>query len=75
MSYSPINCSFHDILLDRITRQKNCKIQFKNENTIGTYNGLLIDVYSNKGEEYLVGENDFKIRLDKIISLDDIENK
>ncbi len=75
MSYNPINCTFHDIMLDRITRRKNCIVQFKNESKIEIYKGKLIDVYSKEGEEFLVGENNFKIRLDRIVTVDAIENK
>ncbi|QNL22987.1 hypothetical protein HZR84_13900 [Hyphobacterium sp. CCMP332] len=62
-------------MLDRITRNKICRIQYKINDEIEFYEGQLYDIYSKLGEEYLIGENDFKIRLDKIMFLDDIENK
>ncbi len=71
MSYKPINCSFHDLLLDRASRKVNCELAYEENGLRNKYNGKILDVYSYSGEEYLIGENNFKIRLDRIISLDD----
>ena len=72
MNYKPINCSFHDLLLDRASRKVDSEIVYTVEEKKNSYQGKIIDVYSSKGEEFLKGENEFVIRLDQIVSLDGI---
>ena len=72
MNYKPINCSFHDLLLDRASRKVISEIVYTAEEKRNTYRGKIVDVFSSKGEEFLEGEKEFVIRLDQIVSLDGI---
>lgn len=69
--YKPINCDFHELLLANATLKKECVIVY-NENTkpVSTTN-IIVDVYTKKGEEFMVLKSGKTIRLDHIISVDD----
>ncbi|MGF1638578.1 MAG: hypothetical protein ACFCUU_15985 [Cyclobacteriaceae bacterium] len=70
-SYKPIDCSYHDLLLDRATRKKSCRIIYKNDdNMVETVESVIVDVYTKSGEEFMLLENKHLIRLDKLISVD-----
>ena len=70
--YRPINCSLHDYLLDRASKKANVRLEFKSESETETYTGRILDIFSTNGEEYLKGEDNFLIRLDRIRRMDDI---
>lgn len=67
MSYQPINCTFHDLLLDKATRNERFKIVYSEEGQNKVYQGLLLYIFSKSGKEFLIGEGDFKLRLDQIV--------
>ncbi len=72
--YIPIDCDFHDILLDRITRKKQVFIKYSTNGVtpIRSKHLLLKDVFTKQKQEFLVMENDETIRLDQIVSIDGI---
>jgi Rho-binding antiterminator len=72
VSYIPIDCSSHDILLAKATLKTNCTISYTNEdgNVLQT-EGIIIDVYTKAKEEFLHLDNGIVIRLDKLITVDD----
>ncbi len=70
--YQPIDCSFHDLLLDRITRRSECSLEFYENGILSSFEGRIINIFSKNGEEFLVCDNQKTLRLDKIKSLDSI---
>lgn len=70
MDYQPINCSFHDVLLDNATKKKYHKIQyFTDLHEFITTDSIIKDVFTENKEEFLVLITDEVIRLDKIVSV------
>jgi Rho-binding antiterminator len=72
--YTPINCNSYDVLLAKATLKTTCKILYTDENcnTLQT-EGRIIDVYTKAKEEFLLLNTVIIIRLDKLISVDDVE--
>ncbi len=72
--YQPIDCSFHDVLLDRITRKKEVHIVYNvaNKGQIRNERVLLEDVFTRQKEEFLKMADGEIIRLDHIVSVDGI---
>ncbi len=67
--YRPVSCDFHDELLALVTRKEKVKVViFNNKGTLDSISGLIVDVYTKNGEEFLQIENQKPIRLDKIIT-------
>jgi len=71
--YKPINCDFHELLLAKATLKQVCEITFIENNEQITTQSLIIDVYTKKGEEFLVLNTGKIIRLDYIISVDNTQ--
>ena len=71
--YKPINCSFYDYLEAFAVRKRNCTIVYHDENgNRNSVNGVISDLFIKDKAEFLLMDNNVSIRLDKIISLDDI---
>lgn len=70
--YQPIDCSFHDVLLDRITRKKVVDIVYSSpDGKHQTSKHIrLLDVYTRQKQEFLVMADELTIRLDQIVSVD-----
>ncbi len=73
IKYIPIDCSFHDILLDRATRRKKIRIDYfslsqEKEST----EAVIVDVFTKSKEEFMKLDTEEVIRLDYIISVDNI---
>jgi Rho-binding antiterminator len=68
-TYSPINCSFHDQLLELATFKPIVKVIYTNqENERITISVSIKDIYTAKSkEEFLVLSSGQEIRLDRII--------
>lgn len=71
--YRPINCSFHDVLLDRATRRKTVIVQYLSENAVRETAGIINDVLTKNGAEYMVLDNGQTIRLDFLKSVDGVK--
>ena len=71
--YIPINCGFHDQLLDRITRRSFVKLEYVTNGTTTVKNTIFKDIYTHKKEEFILLKNGEIIRLDHIISIDGIQ--
>jgi Rho-binding antiterminator len=69
--YQPINCDFHELLLAKATLKEVCEIKYilKDEKLI--LNSIIVDVFTKKGEEFMVLKSGETIRLDHIISVND----
>ena len=71
-NYTPIDCGFHDILLHYATKGKYAKVNYYDEfGGIRTEMSVIKDVYTQAGEEFMLLANGYKIRLDKLIALDE----
>ncbi len=72
--YTPINCSFHDILLSLATEKKYCKIQyFTDIHEFITVNSIVKEVFTiAEKEEFMLLLEDEKIRLDRLVSINGI---
>lgn len=70
--YIPIACSFHDLLLDRATRRSIVELEYTTAEGLQQKEAVFKDVYTQKGEEFLlIGDGEI-IRLDHIVSVDGI---
>jgi Rho-binding antiterminator len=70
--YLPINCGFHDILLEKATLKIYCKIQYFSEiDEFITLNAVIKDIYTKNKEEFMLLATGEIIRLDKIVSVNE----
>jgi Rho-binding antiterminator len=68
--YVPINCSFHDVLLEKATLREYCKIQYFTEiREFLTCHALIKDVFTQAGEEFALLSTGESIRLDRLVSV------
>lgn len=74
MDYKPIDCGFHDLLLDRATRGNTVQLRFRDTDGMKTCNQIIIDVYTEGNEEFLRTKEGTIIRLDRVIAVDGIMN-
>ena len=70
--YVPIDCSFHDILLDRTTRKSVIELAYLVKEVVQLKRTSIIDVYAKEGEEFLLLGDGEIVRLDRIKSVDGI---
>jgi len=71
MKYQPISCDFYDELTLLAMRCTECPIVYKNENGAEvTIRTVIQDIFTRKGEEFLLLSVGGEIRLDRIISVD-----
>jgi len=74
--YIPIDCGFHDLLLDRATRRSVVELEYLDSNAQATTKATVIkDVYTKQKEEFLLMDDGEIIRLDQIVSVDGIKPK
>ena len=66
--YNPISCEFFDQLDIAIQRKIPSTIVYFNQEDILTVKGLVNALVVIKGKEYLLLDNNQKIRLDLIVS-------
>lgn len=72
-SYTPIDCNFHDALLEKATIKKYCKIQYFTEiRELITTQSIIKDIFTQNKVEYMLLATDELIRLDKIVSVDGV---
>ena len=69
-NYKAINCDFHELILANATLKKECLIVYRKESKSIAVTDVIVDVYTKKGEEFMVLASDEIIRLDFIISID-----
>ncbi|MCX2742551.1 hypothetical protein OO013_01670 [Mangrovivirga sp. M17] len=71
--YKPISCSFYDYLEAYIIEGSQHKVIYKSEQgSMETTYVKLKDLRTDSGEEFLYLENGTKLRLDKLIGIDEI---
>lgn len=69
--YKPINCDFHELLLAKATLKVVCEIKYALKTKEIIVNSIIVDVYTKKGEEFMLLKSGKTIRLDHIISVND----
>ena len=67
--YKPINCDFHELLLAKATLREECEITYFKNNESTTEISTITDVYTSKGEEFMVLKSGTVVRLDYIVSV------
>lgn len=69
--YEPISCSGHDQLLAFATLRKECRLTVSMEDgSPADVRGVIEDVYTRAGAEYLRLRDGSVFRLDRILTLD-----
>lgn len=68
--YQPIDCSYHDMLLEKATFNKLVDIVYLKNSDVQKVNSIIRNVYTERGFEFMILDNKAIIRLDKIISVD-----
>ena len=75
-AYIPISCSFYDRLEAAATLKKPVALQFLDQaDMVTTITTRIRTILTRDKVEYLVLENDFLVRLDKIQALDGVQLK
>ncbi len=71
--YTPIDCTFHDRLLDWATIGRVCSVEYKTAGgELKQANGIIKDVFARAGAEYLLLDSGLEIRLDDLHSVNGI---
>lgn len=71
--YHPIDCALHDELQLRALRRTRVGIRVQDgSGPPEELNGVVVDVLSRDGAEYLVLEGGREIRLDRLVEVDGI---
>lgn len=68
--YHPISCAVHDRLLELATLRRECEIGIVGDRSPDRVRGVIVDVYSQGGAEYLRLRDGTTLRLDEIRDLD-----
>lgn len=71
--YTPISCSFYDELEAAAVKKIPSTIIYKDKEDVKTIKGLIADFKTKDKKEFLILENKKQIRLDKIISFNDLK--
>ncbi|HFA47511.1 MAG TPA: hypothetical protein ENJ95_00680 [Bacteroidetes bacterium] len=71
--YRPISCDYYDELTLLAIRKTECPIIYQNNGTAATVMAIIRDIYTRNGEEFLLLSNGQEIRLDRIISVNNLE--
>jgi len=75
MKYVPVNCGFYDHFEAAITLKKTVNISYYDTNgNVKDITNKPIDLIQKNGEEFLLLEDQTKIRLDYIITFDNESN-
>lgn len=70
--YQPIDCGFHDQLLERATFRRPTTITYRgDQGETVVVEDVIEDVFSRRGAEYIRLRAGREIRLDKIIRMND----
>jgi transcriptional antiterminator Rof (Rho-off) len=71
-TYTPISCALYDTLEDLAVKKEKVTIKYLNENSdIQTVYDMIADFQTKNKEEFMILQNRLKIRLDKIIEIND----
>ena len=69
--YTPISCDFHSCLEHFAIKAEVVELEFKLDDKLVLENGVISDLFTKQGEEFLeINKNTY--RLDQIIRVNDI---
>lgn len=69
--YQPISCSFYDVIVLHIMKAKEVNVFYKSaEGELINQLTVLKDVYTSKGEEFVVLKDGEIIRLDRLMKIE-----
>ena len=69
--YKPISCDFHSYLEHYATSREVVRLVWKEEEKLIENEVSINDLYTKKGEEFIVLSNALTLRLDQIVSIND----
>jgi len=70
-TYQPISCDFHDLLEALATQRRPTTVHFVGEDGAPAQRqGVITDLYSRGGAEYLVLDAGEPLRLDRLVAVD-----
>lgn len=67
--YCPISCDIHDQLLELATLRQLCLLTISSRDKVELVRGIIVDVYSAQGGEYVKLKEGGTYRLDRILAL------
>jgi len=68
--YQPIACEIHDEFLAQASLRRQCELTVRQaDGQTATVSGVIADVYTREGAEYLVLRDGPTFRLDQIIAM------
>lgn len=70
-NYTPVSCLLYDELERYAVKSTNVKIKYLEDNEEKSIEDFIINLETKNKEEFLILKSGGKIRLDKIISLND----
>jgi Rho-binding antiterminator len=69
--YQPIACDIHDAFLAQASLRRHCELTVRQpDGGSATISGVIADVYTREGAEYLQLRDGPTFRLDHILTLD-----
>lgn len=71
--YQPINCGVYDQLLVWASQKIEVSVTYQKDDSLEFDKGIIADVYTKDKAEYLKLESGIKIRLDYLITINDID--
>ena len=72
-NYKPIDCGYHDHLEAAASKREFVKLQYLSDiREFQTATGVINDIETRSGEEYLTLSTGEEVRLDRIVRLNDI---
>jgi Rho-binding antiterminator len=73
-AYAPIDCEFHDVLEATAVRRRVAAIRYRaRDGQTSLVHARILDLYATSGVEYMRLDDGAVIRLDRIVSIDDVE--
>lgn len=71
--YIPISCSFYDELESAAVKKLNSTIVYEENFEIKTIKSIVVNFKTKNREEFMILKNKKEIRLDKILSFNDLK--
>jgi len=69
--YQPIACDIHDAFLAQASLRRHCELTVRQpDGSSAIVSGVIVDVYTREGAEYLQLRGGPTFRLDHILALD-----
>lgn len=72
-TYWPIDCNFHDFLLEKATLKESCTFVFASEAETFHIEAQITDIFTRQGEEFIVLDSGMTFRLDCLQTVNGIQ--